>query len=160
MDQWNTRQLCLSDLYCVVVWLCVVLCVCVPHLLENLNSDLNIGVLKRIWNSPAHFSAQSPYFGINECVAPPPYLSSNHRPWCCGTEGCMSHRHLWRTHTSRDVSSQHAAATGRCRFSVLVKWVALEDTESLWDTLFIRVFQKNTFLTNKLAEPTTHQLWG
>ena len=91
-------------------------------------------------------SAQSPYFGINECVAPPPYLSSNHRPWCCGTEGCMSHRHLWRTHTSRDVSSQHAAATGRCqcanwmgRFSGLVKWVVLEDTDILWGTLFILI---------------------
>ena len=40
-----------------------------------------VSIFKQNLNSPANpFPAQSPYFGINECVAPPPYLSSNHRP--------------------------------------------------------------------------------
>ena len=88
-----------------------------------MTTDPNIGWSRSAFrNPPPIFILIPPFWDKWTLGSPSPYLSSNHRPRCCGT---MSHSQLWRIHTSCEPSRHNSGrphyGIGTNRFSSLTE---------------------------------------
>ena len=93
------------------------------HCKSQITIDPNIGWRRSAFRYPPPiFILIPPFWDKWTLGSPSPYLSSNHRPRCCGT---MSHSQLWRIHTSFEPSRHNSGrphyGIGTNRFSSLTE---------------------------------------
>ena len=133
---------------CFVVWICVVVCcTCVSLSLDMTPKPQYWGIMKRIWNSPAHFRLNPLFWDKWMCCSPLPicHLTIDHDAAGRRVEWliCDAHPHVtWRLVT-----------TSRCYWTLRVNgmgWffrfckIRIE-MERLWLTLFMWSMSANKF---------------